>query len=280
LSITCKFYIREGQFTGFGNIYACDATISFSDGDQVQVKYVNGTHMSGKSNADVQSFNILNQENVVRVPRELYQYFPNLEVIYFYKTGLKEITSDDFINLSKLVSFDFNPNKIETIGNDVFKHQGSNIRSLSFHGNPIKNIGINVFSRMSNLQVIHFGLTPCANVGVNGDNARAIKVVNEAALKCPPSPSMFLQYVNELEMKLANANSTNESLKEEVVSTKIELNGLKIKISNQDYLIKELSNQLTSTNTNVETLSNDVSDLKSRFDEIVGQCCSTSPFSV
>lgn len=199
LKIDCDFKIEEDRFPSIKNLYTCNAKV-LKDPENSQnnvIASVIGEHLKGKNNCDVQSFIVRDQSYVTSVPRGIHKFFPNLIAIHFHQTGLEGIESEDFYGLPKIKSFDFLTNKIVFIGDNVFKYQNQqNIIGLSLNENPIKSIGNGAFTNLTNLKLLHFYLTPCMNGGTEHSENKAqtaVRILKEAAEKCPPSKSKINQ---------------------------------------------------------------------------------------
>lgn len=192
LTVQCDFMmdsVDPTKFSGLNDLYTCMATIIFT-GDPINIELIKRSHMPGKEWSDVKGFIVLNQPEVTLIPRGLKNLFPNLESIHFSNTGLKEISSDDLEGLYNLRSADFNSNMIESIGDHIFKDQLNTIEGIDFSKNPIRNIGVDAFTNLTQLKTAYFYETSCLNEGIFEDSLRANEIVQSAISNCPSIPMM------------------------------------------------------------------------------------------
>lgn len=94
---------------------------------------ITGNHLQEKSNSDVQKISIVSQMNVLKFPREIYKFFPNIQRLEILHTEIKRIDKEDFYGLPKIKIFDFDSNQIETIGNYAFDYQAETMRLLNLN---------------------------------------------------------------------------------------------------------------------------------------------------
>jgi hypothetical protein len=106
LDIECRFFRGDWEIAGVGIIYYCE-TWKIWNLDEPKIQFINGTHESGKTNEDVQGMTFYNgQENMTEFPQDIHKFFPNILVISFWTTKIKEISSSDLQHFPNLVSSD------------------------------------------------------------------------------------------------------------------------------------------------------------------------------
>lgn len=149
-----------------------------------EVTQILGIHVLGRSNADVKGFRMLYDETFSALPRNLENFFPNLEALDFNHGGLTSISSDDLAPWPKLSVFIVASNKIETLDGDLFQHSPK-LTWISFYNNLIRNVGANLLSNLNELKFISFRNNPCISTGAETpDEIESSKA--QLFLQCPP----------------------------------------------------------------------------------------------
>ncbi|XP_070501416.1 uncharacterized protein [Chironomus tepperi] len=98
---------------------------------------------------------IANQD-VKSLPIDLVDIYPNLISYKFSFTGVKEISFDNFQNLTALEVIELSDNEIETIQSDTFNHTSS-LRRLNLNGNKIVTFNENILMKIQNLETLLIG---------------------------------------------------------------------------------------------------------------------------
>lgn len=198
LVLQCEFKIEENEWPSYTSSYTCLATVIFT-GDMRKVERIDGTNLEDKTLEMVQCLKIYKQEEVRKIPRNLYKFFPSLEAIKITSTNLNEISKDDFINLPKLKVFDFFFNEIEKVGNNVFDNQKNVVEAVSFAYNPLKYLGYTNITEFTKLTILHFFGT-CQIDHEEGEvegHEDSLKLWKTAADNCRPTIQMIEELIYE-----------------------------------------------------------------------------------
>lgn len=145
--------------------------------------------------------NLKIQAAIKNFPQDIYRFFPNLEAIYFHRTGIKYIGKEHLFGLSNLRSADFHLNNIEAIGNNLFRYQADKVEFVSFWNNPVKNVGFNAFGGMSKLRNLDFREVYCYYGDADNNLLETKRVITEIAENCLPTVEMALDIAAELTSK-------------------------------------------------------------------------------
>lgn len=171
------------------DVYNCDGQVMFFGHDR-EVVAISTNHLEGKNNNDVKHLQISNQPLLKVVPRNIYKFFPNLEGIAFYVTGITNVFSVDLQGLHSLRLFNVYANQITEIGNDLFK-DNSLLETISFGNNPIRNVAPRVLDHLTSLTTVHLMSTSCIDVYFYYDRKAVEKLLLDLPLKCPPTFEMI-----------------------------------------------------------------------------------------
>lgn len=157
--IDCEFVLLPPSFTS-SNLYTCN---SFFLNIQAlsRVISVTGTHDEGKSNLDVKRLQITNK-NVFYIPKGIEKFFPNLEMIFIYHAGLKEISSADLSPFPNLINVDFYFNEIENLPADLFS-KNAKIEYIDFGQNKFSKVRKDLLKPLTNLKRAGFQKNVCIN---------------------------------------------------------------------------------------------------------------------
>lgn len=161
ITLTCNFTMSADLFN-LPSKYSCWQPI-FSNLDNNVVTAVNGTHMSGKTNNDVQIFYVNDFTSLTFYPRGLETFFPNLIAIDFDRTNISILAGDELDSFSDLKWFRiaFNPN-LRNIPSDFFANNLL-LETLFIYANGILSLGVNLLNNLSNLSFADFTLNNCTN---------------------------------------------------------------------------------------------------------------------
>lgn len=286
MTINCKYYEVLEQWPGFYNLYTCEGT-AVNIGNLGTIEAITGAHLSGKNESSVTNLIIYGQFEVKTVPLDLYKFFPNLEAIYLSKNPIKYVGREHLYGLSKLKTAIFIDNQIEAIGNDLFEYQPNQIEAISFSYNPLKNIGLNVFSEMSRLRSFHTlpgYYENCYKGFVENDVNGAARMIAELKLKCFPTEEMILGHKfnilhKSFENLLLKLENDFESLKKRDAELSKSLNQVKTNLNSKfTSLTIESENRFEKLNSDLAEVKTRQDTIQGRIEKISTECCATTPF--
>jgi BspA type Leucine rich repeat region (6 copies) len=133
-------------------------------------------------------------QNMTLTPRNLSNFFPNLETINYRTSGLAELKPEDFSGLIHLKALLFNGNKLQEIEANLFGDTPK-IHSISYSVNPIRHVAHGVFDNLKELSSLHVN-SPinCINSYVDS-KADVDYFIFRLFVSCPPSFEMTEQRI-------------------------------------------------------------------------------------
>lgn len=123
---------------------------------------VTGSHLEGRSNADVSGLIVDNQQDFNRIPRNIEAFFPNLTFLRWLSGDLTSIVSDDLKPFPALAALVLGHNKIFSLNGDLFQHTPKMI-VISFSDNVIEHVGFDLLTNLSGLTHAYFANNICIN---------------------------------------------------------------------------------------------------------------------
>lgn len=195
LIISCHFI---DDWSVVGDRYKC-IVAEVLNPEIVEVTAIRGAHSSGRSNIDVESFEVTYDGVIGAFPKKLETFFPNLIDIRLAKSGLTTLSSADLTPWPKLKAFTAHHESIKTIDGDLFKNSPS-LTWINLSDNLIRNVGAGLLSNLNELEHINLANNPCTN-----SYARTPKEIEDLKVElisqCPP-----LGNTGELEISTVAVN--------------------------------------------------------------------------
>lgn len=112
-------------------------------------------HLSGKTDADVKTFNVTRNSEVKDLPKNICQCFINLEAIDIRSTDLNEISRAVFNNCASVKDVTIRNYKFYTFPEDVF-HDLKNLTTLDVSNSELIYLPPKLFAQNRNLTSIKF----------------------------------------------------------------------------------------------------------------------------
>lgn len=184
--INCKFSLGSWIIIGSG-AYDCES-IAENPRNLSIIEEVRGTHMDGKSNADVVVYRQLgnNAPFYQTIPSNLASTFPNLKGVFFY-VPLLRVISTDLKPLTNLIFFYSWNGAYTSVEGDLFQ-QNKKIQFMEFNHGKLQNVGENFLNGLDDLKHARFHLTPC--IDFKAENSLQIQELKtELLIRCPPLPA-------------------------------------------------------------------------------------------
>ncbi|KAL7012422.1 hypothetical protein ACKWTF_014840 [Chironomus riparius] len=201
------------SWTAVGDVYLCflQNTLNIKSRESAVINSVNGSHSSGKSNADVTGFWSWGSSRVIEYfPRNLDNIFTNLKMIVIVFGRLKEIQQSDLRPFTKLVVLGLSENDIEFLEDGLFAFNPE-LEFVSFASNKIIHIGSQVFDNLNKLTWLRLRWNTCINMAANIIQTSAKEVISQAKSKCLDYPEIDKD-LQKLENSLLNVSSESLSI--------------------------------------------------------------------
>jgi hypothetical protein len=128
------------------------------------------------------------------------RYFPKLKAIAASSTRLKVLRQKDLQRLPYLEYIWMKSNKLEYLEGNLFD-SNRNVKEIYFQQNNLKNVGIEIFRALYDLQVANFAENSCINkYAVNSAEVRKLKYIGA---NCPET--YWMEEVKNLRLRLENS---------------------------------------------------------------------------
>lgn len=200
-----------------GDVYTCKAVKLIVSQENEIVEIINGDHMSGLTNRDVQVLHIDNK-NLHYFPLEIENFFSNLEGIKIVSSGLKSLIQVNFKWFPDLRFCDFTDNEIESLDTGLFTYN-SELTFITFDSNKISRIGADIFEHLSELESISIKNNECIDDSWSGAAEIAFGKV-KIAEKCSgdvdtlPENNDNESLTSTTELAASDANESTQSTSE------------------------------------------------------------------
>ncbi|CAG9810833.1 unnamed protein product [Chironomus riparius] len=206
VDIQCKY--GTDSWIAVGDVYQCrlQNTLNIKSRESAVINSVNGSHSSGKSNADVTGFWSSDSSYVIEYfPRNLDNIFINLKMIVIVFGRLKEIQQSDLKPFTKLVLLSLYQNDIEFLEDGLFAYNPE-LEFVSFRYNKIIHIGSQVFDNLNKLTWLLLYGNTCIDMDAVNNQIAVKEVISQAKSKCL-SYSGIDKELQKLENSLLYVNS-------------------------------------------------------------------------
>lgn len=234
MKINCNFEPRNWNYIA-DVTYTCYGTAVF-DGKLNFVEAIEGAHRQGKTNLNVDAFQVYNQR-ISSIPKNLASFFPRIMVLMFSSSDVSLVSSADFEPFPELTYIDFNKNKIVSLPGDLFAYNPK-LKFINFGTNKLQHIGHNLLGNLKQLQAAHFSNNPCISKYTN--SASEISELNsKLSIACPPAVviatttkvpdmcSITCAEVEEITLKLQDEDQQFTALSKKIDEIERKLNEIK-----------------------------------------------------
>jgi hypothetical protein len=158
----------------------------FSD-NSTHITVVGGTHLRGKSNADLKIINIgwlfECPKNLHKIPKGFLKHFPNLIGLAFYECPILTLNGDELDEYPNLQFYIHEDSNLTRIPGNFFKST-PNMKFISFYNNKIQHVGANLLDHLKDLQKIYFFENSCIDKYVD-ISSQVPGLIEELKQKCP-----------------------------------------------------------------------------------------------
>lgn len=183
--IDCDFkFVRNALRKNFENYQCYVNLITFERSDNAKISSIVGAqHAQGKADSDVKMFHS-DKNTFVSFPRNIGEFFENIEVIDIYEGELKVIRKLDLEQFGdKLKILWLSRNELRNIDHDLF-HSTPNVEWINFSENNILQVDNAVFANLPKLSKLYFKLNPCYSDSANDDPPRLKQLLEKIQTEC------------------------------------------------------------------------------------------------
>jgi hypothetical protein len=180
-------------------------------------------------------------------PRNLENYFPNLEMIVMEGANLMAIQKFNLQPFAKLRFLYLPRNSITTLENNLFE-ANINLEIINIDSNRIKAIGFQVLKPLTNLKQISLLNNGCINdTALNSTALESFKI--QLVMKCsPPYVHVLMAKISNLEKRIDEQNHEQKA---------------------ENSRISSLKGKIDETTAAEKSLSKRFFELKSSFDQLI-----------
>lgn len=164
VTVNCE-YKNKGFFETFGplkTVYQCVAKDLKVEGSQVTVDKIAGSHLTSKSDTNVNMINI-KKIKFEQMPKGFSKFFPNLQGLFAHSTGMSIVVKEDLVGFPKLRYLDMSFNRIKTLPSNLFEGNPE-LEWIDFSDNLLRHIGINLLNPLTKLDHANFESNTCINM--------------------------------------------------------------------------------------------------------------------
>lgn len=180
--IQCEFRVNT-TWVVLDSPYTCNIA-GVTSSEITEVTGIIGDHEPGRNNSDVLGFSTIGRNFFATFPSNLDRFFPNLIGIGIWGGNLSSILSDDLAPWSNLTELYASENRIQELDGDLFVNT-QRLQHVTFRGNFIQNVGINLLANLDQLTYANFANNTCINsVATTPVEIANLKV--QLVAQCPP----------------------------------------------------------------------------------------------
>jgi len=164
--------------------YGCPSATLVSGENPTTVTEIGGTHLAGKTNADVIIFGSVNIVIQTGIPSGIEKFFPNIQVFSWVSGNLSSIDSSTFKPWPYLLHLNLAYNKLVTLDGDLFQYTRK-LRNICFSNNKLEHVGHGLLTGLPDLWYAQFSYNPC--IDAIFDTPPQIEELKlQLPIKCPP----------------------------------------------------------------------------------------------
>lgn len=119
---------------------------------------ITGSHTNGRNNSQVMFIEIATS-SIALIVTQMFQTFPNANVMYVLNSGLSDIRPNAFVGAGNLQNLDFDGNNLTILNGNAFNHL-QNLQTLSIRNNNIMQLDGNVFQGLERLSFLALDFNP------------------------------------------------------------------------------------------------------------------------
>lgn len=246
--------------------------------ENAQISSVSGTHKSGHSNDNVDTFH--SEGKIIQYfPQGIDKIFKHIKAIAIESANLKELHQSDLKPFTKLEFLSLWGNDIEVLEEGLFAFNPQ-IKLIELDSNKISHIHPDVFDHLTVLTDLRLTTNKCINKSAyNAADVKALIPEIKTACPSPVTTTMTTTFKPDVwmeELKMSIANITEEvlvirkNMQEDKLEMqqkiKDEIKALKKEMKEQK---EELMNEMQSIKDGMVTESADINKMESSFESFM-----------
>lgn len=155
--LVCEYKTRT-DWWAIDNVLFCEQTEEFPYGIYGNIEGIEGAQETNEI-APVKGFR--NEDKYLGFfPKNLGNFFPDLEFLAIWSSGLQEVSREDLSPFKDLRVLSFYGNKIEFLEKNLLK-ENKKLEYIGLGQNKINSIGGRIFNHLENLHTLHFDGNVC-----------------------------------------------------------------------------------------------------------------------
>lgn len=166
-----------------GTRYSCHAFI-IDLGNLTTVYDIEGTHLEGRSDADVEVIRVSNFQVINHIPFGFDHFFPNLILVDWFSGNLTTVSADQLEQFPNMIMLNLEHNSLVSLDGDLFKHSRK-LQWIALSDNLLQHAGHGLLDDLDDLETAHFESNPCINFYA-GTPERIQELRTQLAIRCPP----------------------------------------------------------------------------------------------
>lgn len=166
-----------------GTRYSCSANVLDSE-DTTIINEIDGPHLEGRSDADVEVIRVSNDRLINRIPSGFGNFFPNLLLVDWFRGNLTTIAADHLEQFPNLIMLNLEHNSLVSLDGDLFKPL-KKLQWIAISNNLLQHAGHGLLDDLDDLVTAHFEVNPCINFFA-GTPERMQELRTQLTIQCPP----------------------------------------------------------------------------------------------
>jgi hypothetical protein len=185
ININCRYEVTSYNFD-MVNLYTCVVTHITLTGSP-RIESVTGSHLSGRTNADVQQINFgwsfATCAGIDFIPQGINDFFPNTLSLLVAACGINTLTGEELNEYQNLMSLTMRDNQIERIPGNFFQNN-LKIQHINFINNTITRTGSGLLDHLDDLMSAYFDLNICINDRASQNRTGVLRLIETLRVNC------------------------------------------------------------------------------------------------
>lgn len=168
------------------------------------VRSISGTLSSVINYDNITTFKVVESPQLEYLPSGIEKFFPNVEEIEIFETGLKELSQKDLKSFPKLKTLIVRENQLESLDKNVFQFNDI-VEEIDLSGNKLSHLPANSLRILKNLKKLDLSGNVCINAtATTPRELRKLKSkLSDQCLRSPPVDKWSFMFTLLLALLLA-----------------------------------------------------------------------------